>query len=93
MEEVLANERFQAALGGNFEISISDSSRRLDGEATEGFVRFKVGRKWKEESFTLLALPELRGVLLAVLEQVCPDTNVADVTDVTCVTCVVTLHA
>ena len=67
-EEVLANERFQAALGGAYEIELSDSSRRLDGEATEGNVRFKVGRLWKQEAFTLLALPELRGVLQAVLE-------------------------
>ena len=59
----------QAALGGNFEIALSEASRRLDGEATEATVRFKVGRKWKAEAFTLLALPELRGVLLVVLEQ------------------------
>lgn len=41
--------------------------------------RAQVGRKWKEESFTLLALPELRGVLLAVLEQLQSDPSSAAV--------------
>eukprot|EP00966_Prymnesium_polylepis_P098715 2285702-Prymnesium_polylepis.1 len=79
MEEVVANERFQAALGGHFEVAVSESSRRADGEPTEATVKFKVGRKWKEESFTLLALPELRGVLLAVLEQLQADPSSASV--------------
>ena len=38
-----------------------------------------MGRKWKAEAFTLLALPELRGVLLVVLEQLQADPSSASV--------------
>ena len=68
-EEVLANDRFKAALGGLFEMLESDDVRRADGSAVNCTARFKVGRSWKEEGFELLALPELRGVIEAVLAQ------------------------
>merc|ERR1740139_727737 len=61
-EEVLANDRFKAALGGNYEMVEADDVRRADGSASQCTARFKVGRSWKEERFELLALPELRGV-------------------------------
>ena len=47
VEEVHANERFQAALGishGSCEFVESDDGRRLDGMATQCEVKFKVGR-------------------------------------------------
>merc|ERR1719483_1535416 len=62
-EEVLANDRFKAALGSLFEMLESDEVRRADGSAVNCTARFKVGRSWKEEGFELLALPELRGGL------------------------------
>ena len=68
-EEVLANDRFAAAQGGTYEMVESDEVRRADGSAAQCTVRFKVGRSWKEESFALLALPELRGVVEAVVSQ------------------------
>jgi hypothetical protein len=74
VEEVHANERFQAALalasgGSGCEFIESDVGRRLDGAATQCDVRFKVGRATRVETFALLSRPELRAVLRTVLEQ------------------------
>eukprot|EP00308_Calcidiscus_leptoporus_P016565 CAMPEP_0119358648 /NCGR_PEP_ID=MMETSP1334-20130426/6807_1 /TAXON_ID=127549 /ORGANISM="Calcidiscus leptoporus, Strain RCC1130" /LENGTH=394 /DNA_ID=CAMNT_0007373189 /DNA_START=83 /DNA_END=1264 /DNA_ORIENTATION=- len=68
-EEVLANERFKAALAGTFEMTQGTGAYRADGTATECIVRFKTGRMFKEETFELLSVPELRGVVQAVLDQ------------------------
>lgn len=74
VEEVHANERFQAGLalasgGSGCEFIESDVGRRLDGAATQCDVRFKVGRATRVETFALLSRPELRAVLRTVLEQ------------------------
>ena len=69
VEEVHANERFGATLGTSCEYIESEVGRRLDGEATQCDVRFKVGRATRGERFALLSRPELRAVLRTVLEQ------------------------
>ncbi len=74
VEEVHANERFQAALalasgGTGCQFIESDVERRLDGTATQCDVRFKVGRAMRVETFALFSRPELRAVLRTVLEQ------------------------
>ena len=66
-EEVRATERYKAALAGDYEIRAADGAHRADGTPSECAVQFKVGRKWVSEAFEILALPELRGVIEAVL--------------------------
>jgi tetratricopeptide (TPR) repeat protein len=80
-EEVHANERFQAALAINAGTTVfaeSDVGRRLDGEATQCTVTFKVGRSQRTEAFELLSPPELRAVLRAVLDQLGADVAADD---------------
>ena len=67
VEEVHANERFQAALSGTVVFTESDVERRADGEATQCVASFKVGRANRVESFALLSRPELRAVLQEVI--------------------------
>eukprot|EP00310_Coccolithus_braarudii_P013896 CAMPEP_0183344488 /NCGR_PEP_ID=MMETSP0164_2-20130417/10153_1 /TAXON_ID=221442 /ORGANISM="Coccolithus pelagicus ssp braarudi, Strain PLY182g" /LENGTH=332 /DNA_ID=CAMNT_0025515489 /DNA_START=25 /DNA_END=1020 /DNA_ORIENTATION=- len=74
-EEVLANDRFKAALAGSYKMAESTTARRGDGEPCECVVRFKVGRSYKDETFELLSIPELRGVVQAVLEHLDGDGN------------------
>ena len=67
-EEVLANHRFAAALGGTYTMEDSAGVRRSDGEPAQSEVEFKVGpRKKTREAFEVLSLPEVRGVIAAVL--------------------------
>ena len=67
-EEVLANHRFAAALGGTYTMEDSAGVRRSDGEPAQCEVEFKVGpRKKTREAFELLSLPEVRGVIADVL--------------------------
>ena len=69
VEEVQANERFGGAQSGGAIYAEVDATRRLDGEATECDVTFKVGRSQRTERFAVLSRPELRAVIQAVLEQ------------------------
>lgn len=72
VEEVHANERFQAALGiahGSCTFADREDGRRLDGAPTACDVTFKVGRATRVESFALLGTAELRAVLRVVLDQ------------------------
>ena len=72
-EEVLANQRFKAALGMDYHMRDAADSMRADGEAAECSVIFKIDRHRQEERFALLAVPELRGVIQAVLTKLSED--------------------
>ena len=72
-EEVLANQRFKAALGMDYHMRDATDSMRADGEAAECSVIFKIDRHRQEERFALLAVPELRGVIQAVLTKLSED--------------------